>query len=709
MAANFCLLPEKIDEFKRALKERKIEIGDLINMPTEKRTQLLADYAGADAPGVNKLFEDKLILKNRIQGIKNWVDKTSASGRWSPEKRAEAAQMMADYKSMQQERIFSPGEHESFLNDLADVKMGTHVTQEQTKRIFDMTVKADDIKAKSFDETAGSWKSDTDKLDYGMEMARLQKYTDDLKNPGDTVINQLKNKKEEFKLTSQQKNKLIATFKLAKDTANTVSDTLVGVLASIDDSFIGRQGIKTLFTEPQRIIRSKINHVPYKNIWWDMAHKSVTDISKVLGKKDAELVLNADMYSRPNFMNGEYKTAGIISGAEEQFPTTLPERVPIVGRAFKASEVSFSNAAKRARMNLYDFNTKLAKQNGVEMTKEVIQDFGKLTNSLTARGNLGKSGNGLVKLILWAPKMLKANYDTLTGHSLGAGLETGAARKQAAMDTLSVIAGLATVMAVANGLKPGSAETDPRSSDFGKIKIGNTRFDYSGGMGSIVTLASRMLTGITNTVGLTDVANTKSSTTGKLTKYGTKYGETNALDALYSFLENKTAPGAKIIVDLLKGQTFSGEKPSRANEFPVPISIGNVTQQINENDYSTERIMGSLLDVFGLNSNTIKASGKGNGITSWSQSQSQEIAQMKSKLGDDKFNKAATDYDNEVNARMEKLSSDPIFKNATPDEQASYLTKLKAQVKKDIFAQYGYKYVAPKKAKTVLPKILQTK
>ena len=74
MAANFCLLPEKIDEFKRSLKERKIEIGDLINMPTEKRTQLLADYAGADAPGVNKLFEDKLILKNRIQGIKNWVD-----------------------------------------------------------------------------------------------------------------------------------------------------------------------------------------------------------------------------------------------------------------------------------------------------------------------------------------------------------------------------------------------------------------------------------------------------------------------------------------------------------------------------------------------------------------------------------------------------------------------------------------------------------
>jgi hypothetical protein len=353
-------------------------------------------------------------------------------------------------------------------------------------------------------------------------------------------------------------------------------------------------------------------------------------------------------------------------------------------------------------MNLYDFNTKLAKQNGVEMTKEVIKDFGKLTNSLTARGSLGKSGgNGVVKLILWAPKMLKANYDTLTGHSLGAGLETSVARKQAAMDTVSVIAGLATIMGIANGLKPGSAETDPRSSDFGKIKVGNTRFDFSGGMGSLVTLAARLSTGVTNTAGLTDVANTKSSTTGKLTKYGTKYGETNALDALYSFTENKTAPGAKIIVDLLRGQTFSGEKPTIANETPIPISIKGGMDIVKEGDYSAERIAGALFDVFGISSNTYNNTGN------WDKSVSKELEGLKAKIGDKKFKEASTNYDALLNDKINELSQDDIYKKATPDEQTGYITKLKAQIKKDIFEQYGYKYKAPKKQKTTLPKVLQ--
>jgi len=44
--------------------------------------------------------------------------------------------------------------------------------------------------------------------------------------------------------------------------------------------------------------------------------------------------------------------------------------------------------------------------------------------------------------------------------------------------------------------------------------MGNTRFDITGGMGSLVTLASRLAK-----------QSSKSSTTGIVTKFGTGYGQ----------------------------------------------------------------------------------------------------------------------------------------------------------------------------------------
>ena len=60
-----CLLPEKIEDFKKALVTRKINIADLLNMETAERTKILEEYAGENAKDVNRLFEEKLILKNR--------------------------------------------------------------------------------------------------------------------------------------------------------------------------------------------------------------------------------------------------------------------------------------------------------------------------------------------------------------------------------------------------------------------------------------------------------------------------------------------------------------------------------------------------------------------------------------------------------------------------------------------------------------------
>ena len=119
---SFCLLPDKVQEFKEALKNKDIKIGDLLNMSTEERTKLLEKYAGDNAKAVNTLFEEKMVLKNRIQGIKNWATKVGEVGKYSSLGKEELAKALSEYKAKQTERIFSPKEHEAFLNDLADKK-----------------------------------------------------------------------------------------------------------------------------------------------------------------------------------------------------------------------------------------------------------------------------------------------------------------------------------------------------------------------------------------------------------------------------------------------------------------------------------------------------------------------------------------------------------------------------------------------------------
>ena len=48
---NTCLMPDKIIEFKKALKKKRIKISDLIDpkITSEMRTKIFEEYAGKNA------------------------------------------------------------------------------------------------------------------------------------------------------------------------------------------------------------------------------------------------------------------------------------------------------------------------------------------------------------------------------------------------------------------------------------------------------------------------------------------------------------------------------------------------------------------------------------------------------------------------------------------------------------------------------------
>jgi hypothetical protein len=316
-------MPEKVQEFKEALKNKAIDVQDLINMSTGERTKLLEKYAGENASDVNLLFEKKLVLKNKALGLKNFFSKLTESGRFSKEKVADLQKRMEDWKNTQEERIMSPKEEQTFLNDLANRTNDVTVTKEEAGNIFDLSSKADEYK-KSFD--GEKWTDDTARGNYGATKVLLNNYLGELKGENATIKEKWAGRKEEFKAQREDVGDVKAVLNLGEDAIKAVSDNMVALSASLDNSFLGRQGLKTLTSGNPKI-------------WWnEMVVKSFKDIKNTLGGKNTMDALMADVYSRPEYINGEYQKAGVIdTKIEEQFPSSLPERLPFIGKAFTFS------------------------------------------------------------------------------------------------------------------------------------------------------------------------------------------------------------------------------------------------------------------------------------------------------------------------------------------------------------------------------------
>ena len=376
--------------------------------------------------------------------------------------------------------------------------------------------------------------------------------------------------------------------KLAIKAVDTVAGNAKAIKASMDNSAIFRQGWKTLWTNPM--------------IWAKNAQKTFVDMFKTFGGKKVMDELNADIVSRPNYdlMRKAKLDVGVV---EEAFPTALPEKIPGLGRIYKASQDAYTAFVHKTRADVFDKYIDIAKRSDLELDNVQLESIGKMVNSLTGRGSLGRGEPvaGVVNNVFFSPRLLKSNIDTLTAHQFQKGV-TPFVRKQAAINLLKIVSGTAAVLAIAKIIKPESVELDPRSADFGKIRVKDTRFEVSGGMASIITLASRLIT-----------SSTKSSLTGEVkplnarTKDGKPmFGAQTGTDVIYTFFENKLSPAASVVKDLLKGQDFEGNKPtvgSTTKNLFAPLPATNFLE-LKNNPNSANILLSMIADALGIGTNT---------------------------------------------------------------------------------------------------------
>jgi hypothetical protein len=549
--ANFCLPKEFTTPFLRALKDGTLDPQKLSQMESGARRAEFAKVIGEEfAKEVNTLFESKLLLKNQQAGIINWA---KSVGGLKPEAMKD---LLSKVEKM--DRLLNPAQERAFLSDLAEKKLGARVTVEEAKQITALAREAQ--VAKDAMATGG------DRMAYGRAKVKFSNYVSGLKN-------------EANKLTLREKG--------VGGVTSEVAGISKGLKASMDNSAIFRQGWKTLFSHP--------------GIWMKNTIESFSNIAKQFRGKEVMDEVHADIVSRPTYDLMQRAKLDVGSKLEEQFPTHIIGKVPGLGRLYRTSEAAYTAFVQKTRADVFDKYLQIAENAGLDIaSKTELEAIGKMVNSLTGRGYLGKGElvANQINNVFFSPRLLKSNLDFLTAHQLQGGV-TPFVRKQAAMNLAKVVAGSAAILAIADAVLPGSVEKDPRSADFGKIRVRDSRFDVTGGMGSILTLAARLATN-----------STKSSTTKRVTQLGTgKFGSSDRVDVLVNFAQNKFSPAASVMKDLLVGHDFKGNKPTvlgEASNLLTPLPVANAWESF-KNPNAAPLLSTIIADGLGISVNTYSA------------------------------------------------------------------------------------------------------
>lgn len=302
----------------------------------------------------------------------------------------------------------------------------------------------------------------------------------------------------------------------------------------------------------------------------------------------------AEIASRPTYqsmLDSKLAVTGTeaLDKTEEKFVSNLAEKIPGFGRGVAASDRAYTGFLTKLRADVFDKVVTAAQANGQQLGQEELDSLSKFINTASGRGDLGmlEEHAKTLSTALFSPRLWKSRLDMLNPkfyYDL-----KGPARSLALQSAGTFAAEAGAVLGLVS-LVPGvTVETDMRSSDFAKIKIGNTRLDILGGFQQNMVWAWRELTG-----------EYKSSTTGKVTKFAngiTDLFNKNAqsptknilskdrLGLFGDMVQNKENPILATASEFARGKDRGGNplNPWTAlAQLVVPLPISGLVQTAND-------------------------------------------------------------------------------------------------------------------------------
>jgi len=222
-----------------------------------------------------------------------------------------------------------------------------------------------------------------------------------------------------------------------------------------------------------------------------------------------------------------------------------------------------------------------------------------LVATSTGRGSLGRLEPIAQELnsALFAPRLMSARIKTLKRVLNPASyVQTDPIQRK---DTLKQMISLAgTVLSTGAMFKAagGDVEIDPWNSDFGKGKIGNTRFDMGGGYLQYIVPFAKIMRSM--------AGKPVESTRGGEYMLGEKYGADDRLDVLERFLTNRSSPLGSLFISMMRGREPSGKDIDMTTLNPmentvmksiIPIIMQDVYQLVQEDPSLLPLIAPSML------------------------------------------------------------------------------------------------------------------
>lgn len=247
-----------------------------------------------------------------------------------------------------------------------------------------------------------------------------------------------------------------------------------------------------------------------------------------------------------------------LAAHEEAFASDYAAKIPGVGRVVKGSARAYVGFLNQMRMDLFKNQVRIAQAAGRNVQDEnFLHAIGAVINASTGRGGLPGRAEHLLpamNTLLFSPRLMLSRINYLNPFwYVKLHLQSPQAAREALRGlfaTAGAVSGVVYLASQIPGVKVGSL--DPRSADFGKIRIQNTRIDLAGGFQQYIRLAAELAPAAIG--GDRSV----SSTTGKVTKLGSGFGIPTRLDVLQDFGYNKLSPVGGIAVSELRGKDAVG-------------------------------------------------------------------------------------------------------------------------------------------------------
>lgn len=725
-----CILKPDIQKVRAAIAKNG-GMGAFRKMETKARIDFLSEYV--DMPGhkenaqwLNKELERRLLKPAQIAGAKEWLNKISKKGLPDTSRKA-ILDRISEHKD-----IMNPKGKQPFMESLAKQVMGFELSRETAQDMFKISQTINQLK-KNLLTVAPEYYSYTRK-----QLEDAMKDNPDLaqarKDLGLKLL-EFQNMYEAASLEAQiaelaQKG----TPAKVLDKLSKIAGNIKSTKASFDISFL-RQLQSVAY----------VDWASFAKAW-----KSGFDLAFTKGDVSARFdTVMADILTRPNALNGNYRKFGVDIGMkEEAFPESWAEKNINVGQLFTRSEKSFNVAIQSARAELFDtVYEKNVNSIGVDETTRLLTDqkVGEFVNVVTGRGKVkflvskDEKQNKMVNNLLFAPKWLASRIETVYDARLLVMPETYKHGKYSpqALRARNAAVNLGVMMALVPAIKAllwaGDEDDnrdfgefmqstfDPRSSDFGKIVVGTTRFDITTGTAALITLMSRITT--RKTVDLSGVER-----------------DTNWSDVVSKFLEGKASPGIRVAYDAIYAPLLGDDKTlmgddtiwklsdkttrekiehvaSGLMDFVAPIFLQSLVEvgiSASKGEADWAMAGGVLADFAGIAANTYDTAPKDMGKSAKALKVEKQVAfatnkaPISSKLSnnvtifrgrsDEEIRKIREEFARDLGKEEDKLINTAKFKKADATDKSEMLKAMR----KKLYAKYKTKY--PPKTKKPLNK-----